>query len=173
MQRPREPASQPLIPSPATLAHHLGPVDRGPKNIHYTGYKRLLYLYLYPDKYKLYVYKYVVLMINPWVLIPQSPLHPLWHLPLLFPTLDATPPIADGRPVPGLPPLIRNMSFSLEPGSRCLLLGANGAGKTTFLKVGTAAHLFLPFFGVGARPTPASTPAPTPAPPASATSTSV
>jgi ABC-type multidrug transport system fused ATPase/permease subunit len=50
-------------------------------------------------------------------------------------------PLADGRPVPGVPPLIRNLSFALKPGSRCLLLGANGAGKTTFLKVLGGKHM--------------------------------
>lgn len=60
-------------------------------------------------------------------------------------TLHAPP--VDGRPVPGLPSLIKNLSFSLQPGSRCLLLGANGAGKTTFLKVGLGHQAVLA--GVG------------------------
>ena len=37
----------------------------------------------------------------------------------------------DGRPVAGLPPLIQDMTFGLKPGSRCLLLGGNGAGKAS------------------------------------------
>lgn len=44
---------------------------------------------------------------------------------------DSVPMRSDGRPVPGLPPLIQDMSFSLKPGSRCLLLGGNGAGKVS------------------------------------------
>ncbi|KAG1674932.1 hypothetical protein FOA52_014725 [Chlamydomonas sp. UWO 241] len=55
--------------------------------------------------------------------------------------LEFTYPGLDGRPIPGIPPLIRDMVFSLKPGSRCLLLGANGAGKTTFLKILGGKHM--------------------------------
>eukprot|EP00878_Enallax_costatus_P041367 GHUV01048103.1.p1 GENE.GHUV01048103.1~~GHUV01048103.1.p1 ORF type:complete len:154 (-),score=42.86 GHUV01048103.1:49-510(-) len=48
---------------------------------------------------------------------------------------------ADGRPIPGQPPLITDMCLQLEPGSRCLLIGANGAGKTTLLKVLAGKHM--------------------------------
>lgn len=48
---------------------------------------------------------------------------------------------ADGRPIPGQPPLITDMSLSLPRGSRCLLIGANGAGKTTLLKIIAGKHM--------------------------------
>lgn len=48
---------------------------------------------------------------------------------------------ADGRPVPGQPPLITDMSLQLPAGSRCLLIGANGAGKTTLLKIIAGKHM--------------------------------
>ena len=47
----------------------------------------------------------------------------------------------DGRPLPGVPPVVVDMNLSLPAGSRCLLLGANGAGKTTLLKVLGGKHL--------------------------------
>ncbi|KAG2487694.1 hypothetical protein HYH03_013693 [Edaphochlamys debaryana] len=50
-------------------------------------------------------------------------------------------PGLDGRPIPGIPPLIRDLAFSLPAGSTCLLLGANGAGKTTFLKILGGKHM--------------------------------
>ena len=37
--------------------------------------------------------------------------------------------------------MINDMSFSLPRGSRCLLLGCNGAGKTTFLKILGGKHM--------------------------------
>jgi ABC-type multidrug transport system fused ATPase/permease subunit len=43
--------------------------------------------------------------------------------------LQFTYPGLDGQPPPGMPPLIQDFSMSLQPGSRCLLIGANGAGK--------------------------------------------
>lgn len=49
--------------------------------------------------------------------------------------------LADGRPVPGQPPLITDMCLQLQPGSRCLLVGANGAGKTTLLKILAGKHM--------------------------------
>ena len=54
--------------------------------------------------------------------------------------MHATAP-ADGRPIVGLPPLLNDLCFSLRPGSCCLLLGANGAGKTTFLKILGGKHM--------------------------------
>eukprot|EP00878_Enallax_costatus_P043621 GHUV01051652.1.p1 GENE.GHUV01051652.1~~GHUV01051652.1.p1 ORF type:complete len:330 (+),score=71.13 GHUV01051652.1:356-1345(+) len=56
------------------------------------------------------------------------------HLNFSYPGLD-------GRPIPGQPPLITDMCLQLEPGSRCLLIGANGAGKTTLLKVLAGKHM--------------------------------
>ncbi|KAL6764419.1 P-loop containing nucleoside triphosphate hydrolase protein [Haematococcus lacustris] len=50
-------------------------------------------------------------------------------------------PGLDGRPVPGIPPLITGLTFALPRGSRCLLLGANGAGKTTLLKILGGKHM--------------------------------
>ena len=50
-------------------------------------------------------------------------------------------PPPDGRPLPGVPPVVVDMHLSLPTGSRCLLLGANGAGKTTLLKVLGGKHL--------------------------------
>jgi len=35
---------------------------------------------------------------------------------------------ADGRPIEGVAPLITDMDLQLKPGTRCLLVGANGAG---------------------------------------------
>lgn len=49
--------------------------------------------------------------------------------------------LSDGRPLPGVPPVVVDMNLSLPAGSRCLLLGANGAGKTTLLKVLGGKHL--------------------------------
>jgi CCR4-NOT complex subunit CAF16 len=56
-------------------------------------------------------------------------------------TSPPPPRRADGRPIPGQPPLISDMNLSLQPGSRCLLLGANGAGKTTLLKILGGKHM--------------------------------
>lgn len=55
--------------------------------------------------------------------------------------LDFSYPGLDGRPIPGLPPVVRDMSMSLPRGSLCLLVGPNGAGKTTLLKVLAGKHM--------------------------------
>jgi CCR4-NOT complex subunit CAF16 len=55
--------------------------------------------------------------------------------------LEFSYPGLDGRPVPGLPPLISGMRLALPPGSRTLLLGANGAGKTTLLRILAGKHM--------------------------------
>ncbi|KAK9909943.1 hypothetical protein WJX75_009834 [Coccomyxa subellipsoidea] len=49
--------------------------------------------------------------------------------------LDFSYPDIDGRPIPGVPPVVQHMSIRIPRGARCLLLGSNGAGKTTLLKV--------------------------------------
>lgn len=45
--------------------------------------------------------------------------------------LSFTYPGLDGQPPPGAKPLIDDFSLTLRAGDRCLLVGANGAGKTT------------------------------------------
>ena len=52
--------------------------------------------------------------------------------PTLPPPCPCLP--ADGRPLPGRPPVVRDMSIQLPRGATCLLIGPNGAGKTTLLK---------------------------------------
>lgn len=42
------------------------------------------------------------------------------------------------------PIVLREVSFSLPTGSRCLLVGANGAGKTTVLRLIAGKHLLPP-----------------------------
>ncbi|MEW5308734.1 MAG: hypothetical protein WDW38_000670 [Sanguina aurantia] len=54
---------------------------------------------------------------------------------------SSRPAVQHGRPVPGLAPLIADLSLTLQPGSRCLLLGGNGAGKTTLLKILGGKHM--------------------------------
>merc|ERR1711967_93420 len=39
------------------------------------------------------------------------------------------------------PPVLKNCTLQLEPGSRCLLLGSNGAGKTTMLNLLGGKHI--------------------------------
>jgi CCR4-NOT complex subunit CAF16 len=58
--------------------------------------------------------------------------------------LEFSYPGLDGRPIPGLPPLISGMGLSLPKGSRALLLGANGAGKTTLLRILAGKHMVSP-----------------------------
>jgi len=42
---------------------------------------------------------------------------------------------------PGDPPALDDVHLSMDPGERCLLVGANGAGKTTLLRVIAGKHL--------------------------------
>ncbi|XBH56429.1 hypothetical protein VPH35_078257 [Triticum aestivum] len=58
--------------------------------------------------------------------------------------LTFTYPGIDGKPPPGAPPLIEDVCFSLEAGQRCLLVGSNGAGKTTILKILGGKHMVDP-----------------------------
>ncbi|QCE06708.1 CCR4-NOT complex subunit CAF16 [Vigna unguiculata] len=39
------------------------------------------------------------------------------------------------------PPLFLDFNLNIEPGSRCLLVGANGSGKTTLLKILAGKHM--------------------------------
>ncbi|KAL4449008.1 hypothetical protein ABPG77_007725 [Micractinium sp. CCAP 211/92] len=50
-------------------------------------------------------------------------------------------PDIDGRPLPGRPPVVQDMTVSLPRGATCLLIGPNGAGKTTLLKVLGGKHM--------------------------------
>lgn len=45
---------------------------------------------------------------------------------------------ADGRPQPGVGPIIDDISFGLPRGACCLLLGSNGAGALTATQCGVA-----------------------------------
>eukprot|EP00240_Pyramimonas_obovata_P004448 CAMPEP_0118925704 /NCGR_PEP_ID=MMETSP1169-20130426/3548_1 /TAXON_ID=36882 /ORGANISM="Pyramimonas obovata, Strain CCMP722" /LENGTH=366 /DNA_ID=CAMNT_0006867077 /DNA_START=139 /DNA_END=1236 /DNA_ORIENTATION=+ len=56
------------------------------------------------------------------------------HLNFCYPALD-------GRPIPGIPPMITDMCMEMYPGQCGLLLGANGAGKTTLLKILGGYHM--------------------------------
>ncbi|KAK3038798.1 hypothetical protein RJ639_027385 [Escallonia herrerae] len=58
--------------------------------------------------------------------------------------LRFTYPGIDGHPPPGSKPLIDDFSLSLNPGDRCLLVGSNGAGKTTILKILGGKHMVDP-----------------------------
>ncbi|KAK4476745.1 hypothetical protein RD792_015905 [Penstemon davidsonii] len=55
--------------------------------------------------------------------------------------LKFTYPGIDGHPPPGSTPLIDDFSLALYPGDRCLLVGSNGAGKTTILKIMGGKHM--------------------------------
>ena len=48
---------------------------------------------------------------------------------------------ADGFPLPGCRPLFNGLDWRVERGSRVLLIGANGAGKTTVLKIIAGKHM--------------------------------
>ncbi|KAJ6822214.1 ABC transporter I family member 20 [Iris pallida] len=58
--------------------------------------------------------------------------------------LSFTYPGIDGHPPPGSRPLINGLSLSLGAGERCLLVGSNGAGKTTILKIMGGKHMVAP-----------------------------
>ncbi|KAM7474348.1 hypothetical protein LguiB_021591 [Lonicera macranthoides] len=58
--------------------------------------------------------------------------------------LKFTYPGIDGHPPPGSTPLIDDFSLTLDAGSRCLLVGSNGAGKTTILKILGGKHMVDP-----------------------------
>ncbi|KAK3244132.1 hypothetical protein CYMTET_46245 [Cymbomonas tetramitiformis] len=55
--------------------------------------------------------------------------------------LTFTYPAIDGRPLPGVPPMVKDMNLKMYPGQCSLLLGANGAGKTTLLKILGGKHM--------------------------------
>ncbi|XP_078160285.1 non-intrinsic ABC protein 9 isoform X1 [Carex rostrata] len=55
-----------------------------------------------------------------------------------------TYPGIDGQPPPGSKPLIEGFSITVNPGDRCLLVGSNGAGKTTVLKILGGKHMVDP-----------------------------
>ncbi|KAI9154059.1 hypothetical protein LWI28_020414 [Acer negundo] len=58
--------------------------------------------------------------------------------------LKFTYPGIDGHPPPGSTPLIDGFSHTLHAGDRCLLVGSNGAGKTTILKILGGKHMVEP-----------------------------
>lgn len=58
--------------------------------------------------------------------------------------LRFTYPGIDGHPPPGSTPLIDDFNLTLYPGDRCLLVGSNGAGKTTILKILGGKHMVEP-----------------------------
>ncbi|OAY43572.1 ABC transporter I family member 20 isoform X2 [Manihot esculenta] len=58
--------------------------------------------------------------------------------------LRFTYPGIDGHPPPGSKPLIDDFSLTLKSGDRCLLVGSNGAGKTTILKILGGKHMVEP-----------------------------
>ncbi|EFN52379.1 hypothetical protein CHLNCDRAFT_26750, partial [Chlorella variabilis] len=59
----------------------------------------------------------------------------------------------DGRPLPGRPPVVRDMSIQLPRGATCLLIGPNGAGKTTLPQApaATPSHLSCPLQVLGGK----------------------
>ncbi|KAL9272587.1 ABC transporter I family member 20-like protein [Drosera capensis] len=58
--------------------------------------------------------------------------------------LRFTYPGIDGHPPPGSIPLIQDFSLTLNASNRCLIVGSNGAGKTTILKILGGKHLVEP-----------------------------
>ncbi|KAL0927372.1 hypothetical protein M5K25_001536 [Dendrobium thyrsiflorum] len=58
--------------------------------------------------------------------------------------LRFTYPGIDGHPPRGSKPLIDGFSLQLHAGDRCLLVGSNGAGKTTILKILGGKHMVDP-----------------------------
>ncbi|GLT89576.1 hypothetical protein SLE2022_075540 [Rubroshorea leprosula] len=58
--------------------------------------------------------------------------------------LKFTYPGIDGNPPLGSTPLIDDFSLTLNAGDRCLLVGSNGAGKTTILKILGGKHMVEP-----------------------------
>ncbi|KAI8555509.1 hypothetical protein RHMOL_Rhmol05G0178500 [Rhododendron molle] len=58
--------------------------------------------------------------------------------------LSFTYPGIDGHPPPGSTPLIDEFSLTLHSGDQCLLVGSNGAGKTTILKILGGKHMVEP-----------------------------
>ncbi|XP_059648402.1 ABC transporter I family member 20 [Cornus florida] len=58
--------------------------------------------------------------------------------------LRFTYPGIDGHPPPGSTPLIDHFTLTLNSGDRCLLVGSNGAGKTTILKILGGKHMVEP-----------------------------
>ncbi|KAF9621406.1 hypothetical protein IFM89_020928 [Coptis chinensis] len=66
------------------------------------------------------------------------------EMTIVIDNLRFTYPGIDGHPPPGSTPLIENFSLSLNAGERCLLVGSNGAGKTTILKILGGKHMVDP-----------------------------
>ncbi|XP_031486707.1 ABC transporter I family member 20 [Nymphaea colorata] len=58
--------------------------------------------------------------------------------------LRFTYPGIDGQPPAGAEPVIEGFSLTLHAGDRCLLVGSNGAGKTTILKILGGKHMVEP-----------------------------
>ncbi|KAG2695851.1 hypothetical protein I3760_07G031700 [Carya illinoinensis] len=58
--------------------------------------------------------------------------------------LKFTYPGIDGHPPPGSTPLIDDFYLTLHAGDPCLLVGSNGAGKTTILKILAGKHMVEP-----------------------------
>ncbi|XP_052204098.1 ABC transporter I family member 20-like [Diospyros lotus] len=58
--------------------------------------------------------------------------------------LSFTYPGVECHPPPGSVPLIDGFSLTLHTGNRCLLVGSNGAGKTTILKILGGKHMVEP-----------------------------
>jgi CCR4-NOT complex subunit CAF16 len=44
---------------------------------------------------------------------------------------------------PGREPVSRNLNMQLTNGARCLLIGANGAGKSTILRILSGRYAFI------------------------------